>query len=662
MKSNEIRYLINEDRNEFDSGEIADLKEKLDSLDDNERESYRNNNATAIAECDADRLLIVSGPGTGKSHLFLERIRHWLKRDEHANITIISFVGKLVAGLQSDVNNKLTKEEQSRVEAFTLHKLAKSIIQKSISTIEFKSKSNIGILDDFWQKIIWEDTLENFEGKECEWLDIQKELYNNSQYFDGDKCLIRNYYLELCQYLKAVSFIDLILNATQSLKENPELNKSNYFIIDEYQDFNLAEEALIKELTAKSEGLFIVGDDDQVLYDFKESRPKFIREMYRGKDYAIGMLPYCGRSSFNIVKGASHFLSSLDRRSESIDKIYLPICTTNENSKISIVGCPSPSSATTYIEEFMIDNKKDIEERANQLELGKPVDSYLLILTPAKSVSFYKKSKPNIFELIEKYKRKEHRYSKEYNKFCIYYSLSKNLSNNFLFRKLLYYEEVSTKRVHEIIQKGLQDKKDLCKFIEYDEIEKILEKCRVFDTTITETQLLLGYLMSEIEHKFSDFDINSIRKDFEYQIESEKPLLQFEYDLLVSSKSQESETQAVNAIDLLTIQGSKGLSADHIFIIGFDDVNMRVTENAFYVAITRARKSIHIITACKSGGSNKSHDFLSKLSDSYLEFLTYTKSDPPANKLKRLASRNEFIMQISKWCKRYVKRPRKSSS
>jgi len=76
----------------------------------------------------------------------------------------------------------------------------------------------------------------------------------------------------------------------------------------------------------------------------------------------------------------------------------------------------------------------------------------------------------------------------------------------------------------------------------------------------------------------------------------------------------------------MTIVGSKGLSADHVIIIGFDDVNMsRITKNAFYVAMTRARKSLHILTALKSGGARQAHNFLERLPDEHAEYYSYKK-------------------------------------
>jgi superfamily I DNA/RNA helicase len=94
------------------------------------------------------------------------------------------------------------------------------------------------------------------------------------------------------------------------------------------------------------------------------------------------------------------------------------------------------------------------------------------------------------------------------------------------------------------------------------------------------------------------------------------------------AEAEEIAVKEMAAIELMTIVGSKGLSADHVIIIGFDNVNMGwVTRNAFYVAMTRARRTLHIVTALKAGGAARTHDFLDNLPDDNLEFSKYTKGD-----------------------------------
>ena len=76
-----MRHLINNDGTPFESAELQTLREELDALDDDGRTEYRNQNASAIAQHGAVKFLIVSGPGTGKSTLFKNRIGYWLGKN-----------------------------------------------------------------------------------------------------------------------------------------------------------------------------------------------------------------------------------------------------------------------------------------------------------------------------------------------------------------------------------------------------------------------------------------------------------------------------------------------------------------------------------------------------------------------------------------------------
>ena len=96
----------------------------------------------------------------------------------------------------------------------------------------------------------------------------------------------------------------------------------------------------------------------------------------------------------------------------------------------------------------------------------------------------------------------------------------------------------------------------------------------------------------------------SVGNPGELQRELDKQLVASEEGLALihrdeeEAESSEREVKEMSAVELLTIVKSKGLTADHVIIIGFDDVNMKfVSKNAFYVALTRARKSLHLLTS-----------------------------------------------------------------
>jgi superfamily I DNA/RNA helicase len=121
----------------------------------------------------------------------------------------------------------------------------------------------------------------------------------------------------------------------------------------------------------------------------------------------------------------------------------------------------------------------------------------------------------------------------------------------------------------------------------------------------------------------------SDRRNVEKQMES-KPINQKILEQLEREEDEGAELEEVGkrvgAVELMTIVGSKGLSADHVIIVGFDNIHMKwVSRNAFYVAMTRARKSLHILTAVKAGGARQAHHFLDRLPDDHVEFYSYKK-------------------------------------
>jgi superfamily I DNA/RNA helicase len=79
---------------------------------------------------------------------------------------------------------------------------------------------------------------------------------------------------------------EIIPYAYRYLRDNPaapEREMFDYILVDEYQDLNKAEQAVIDLLTGAGH-VCIVGDDDQSLYSFKHAHPAGIREFHLTHD------------------------------------------------------------------------------------------------------------------------------------------------------------------------------------------------------------------------------------------------------------------------------------------------------------------------------------------------------------------------------------------
>src|SRR5207248_11651836 len=96
--------------------EVEAISETLSGLPNDERVKYRNENAAAIAHDNASHLLVVAGPGAGKSFLFLEPIRHWLANHDSPQIYVSSFVRKLVNDLRNDIELRIGDDGKRQVE------------------------------------------------------------------------------------------------------------------------------------------------------------------------------------------------------------------------------------------------------------------------------------------------------------------------------------------------------------------------------------------------------------------------------------------------------------------------------------------------------------------------------------------------------------------
>ena len=373
MSEMTLRVLINEDGSPFDSEELGKLRSLLDALQTREeREGYRNQNANEIAKHPSGKLLIVSGPGTGKSFLFMQKIKHWLSNGVDGDIFVTSFVRKLVADLQNDVN-KLDEEQRNRITVSTLHKFARSIVEKNHGTSQWRFQPYFKIIAESWKEVVWEDVLAFFDGiRQTDYSrkKFEYQLHNDQLSEDGDWPNLIQKYFELCRFYNAAGFADLISRAKDALNENEDLNSNACFIIDEYQDFNASEDALLETLTSNATSILIVGDDDQVLYEeLKSGKAELIRTRYSSSSITNAMLPFCGRSDYHITKAAAHFIQS-DAESECIEKIYLPLEPTSAGEKVKVVACAQPVTVVDFIQKFIEEHESQIKERKAKIESG----------------------------------------------------------------------------------------------------------------------------------------------------------------------------------------------------------------------------------------------------------------------------------------------------
>ncbi len=256
-------------------------------------------------------MMIVAGPGTGKTRTLTHKIAHIIENGADVNrILALTFTNKAAMEMKtrltslSDMNGKLPF-------VGTFHALGYRILSSSMPDI------SLGVVDEETRRQLIKDTLaiNAFASSISvddlmEWIVCAKQnLRSCTQALDGicppehlsDFSRCYRDYENLMRIQNRVDFEDLIFKAVQLLETNnghcplcPD--GFNHIYIDEYQDINAGQYHLVKLLAGGHAHVCIIGDPDQSIYgfrgsdagcfkwflhDFEDAQTVFLRKNYR---------------------------------------------------------------------------------------------------------------------------------------------------------------------------------------------------------------------------------------------------------------------------------------------------------------------------------------------------------------------------------------------
>ena len=127
-------------------------------------------------------------------------------------------------------------------------------------------------------------------------------------------------YSEAKARMVALDFNDLLLRSLWLLRDDPEVyemtrERWTHVLVDEYQDTNRLQEAWIRQLVAEGNQLTVVGDDDQVLYQFRGAEASNILEFPKRYEAAtVVRLDENFRSAGHILACANSIISRVEHR------------------------------------------------------------------------------------------------------------------------------------------------------------------------------------------------------------------------------------------------------------------------------------------------------------------------------------------------------------
>ena len=243
-------------------------------------------------------VLVIAGPGSGKTKTLVDRIVNLVKKGvEPEAIMVGTFTEKAAKELITRISNRLLEDgirvNLNEMYVGTLHSIFLRFLEENREYTRLKRSYRL--FDQFEQIFMIFQHIREFMAVEeftdligdhrvSLWIKAQSiaEKVNvvSEEILDVEKlekskrasvrALAKCYkiYKEILEEENALDFSTIQLEAYQLLTNHPEVlekiqEKIQYFMVDEYQDTNTIQERILLMLASRNNNICVVGDDDQ---------------------------------------------------------------------------------------------------------------------------------------------------------------------------------------------------------------------------------------------------------------------------------------------------------------------------------------------------------------------------------------------------------------
>lgn len=566
--------------------------------------------------------LVLAVPGSGKTTMLLERIKILSNEFDPKNILNLTFSRSQAVDMK---NRYLNESQRDRINTnfMTIHAFCYLVIRNFYKkqNLELKileaddSYNKYNLIKEIYYKtnkrIMSDEDMKNFFSvvgymrnslSDLSYLKNSQIKNINLIYQSYEKFKKDNFYIDYddMQTL-ALELINTYPNLLKSIR-----NKYKYIQLDEGQDTSILQFKIIEKIVAPNNNLMIVADDDQSIYGFRAAEPSYLlnfREKYPNAKF-ISMNEN-HRSSGNIVEVCHKFIKQNKNR---YDK---NIFTKKDlGDKVHLANLTDSKEVYKYIIDHMDPKKTNAILYRNNISCLNLI-SFLIDDDRGFTINFpsydYFNSKiiRDLENIIE---------------------FSNDFYNVDLFSEIYY--KINTYLNKEEIKKLVYKSKNLDVFSYLEEIvddEKSYNLANVkrklihlrklhLDKKISYIYTYMGYgtYIDTFSKKYYELIYN---KDL--YIES---LINFTKDLKSLDefhekiRKYEKMNQKLTSSNLIlsTIHRSKGLEYDNVFIIDLvknefpmlkeDENNLEEERRVFYVAMTRAKENLYLLSLKKRIG------------------------------------------------------------
>jgi DNA helicase-2/ATP-dependent DNA helicase PcrA len=292
----------------------------LDTLNENQRKAI---------EWPEGPLLVLAGPGSGKTLVLTLRVAQLLERDENAAVLALTFTNKAAAEMRERVD-RLLGQHGERAQLCTFHSFATDVLRQH--------GSHLGIQPDFALLTQEEDRValvEEIVGTLADEGHVLPTDHRNtlslldrlfaSSYEGGAEApslvhtpeWVPGLFAGYCRRLIKENRLDfgaLLHFARELLTKHPAVTRVlragwTHVCVDEFQDTNKAQYDLLRLLVAeRSPNLFVVADDDQIIYQWNGASPERLQTLKHDYQMTVLQLPENYRCPKEIINLANRLI------------------------------------------------------------------------------------------------------------------------------------------------------------------------------------------------------------------------------------------------------------------------------------------------------------------------------------------------------------------
>ncbi|AEM68971.1 ATP-dependent helicase [Mycoplasma putrefaciens] len=587
---------------------------------------------------------IIAAAGSGKTRVITAKVAYLIEnlKIKPSRILAVTFTNKAAKEMKSRVL-EIVGDDSKSVFISTFHSWCCRVLRSDGSKIGLEK--NFSIIDSDDQKtiikrcvresniILTEEQKRIFDKQILYKIKQWKEnLYSSDEALKDALNTIERYYAVIYklydQKLKesnSLDFDDLQIYVYKLFDTNPEVlvkwkQAYDYVMVDEFQDTNEIQFALIKFLTKDTNHLTVVGDPDQTIYSWRGAKVDIILNFSKVYPNAVSIfLNQNYRSTQQIVNISNGLINKNKNREQKV------VFTNNNSGKKAIVKeCDSRQDEARYVASQI----KQLVKQGYQYK-----DFFILHRINAWSQEFEKElfNQKIPFQLIGGIKFRERKVIKDAMAFLKMISIKDSIASERVLGLIPKIGSVTIKKITDLSEQEkltifdllVSDDKTLIYSItkQLDDLSEVLKTAHQMFLNNDSVENILRYLLVntgyEEKLKITKDDENlaninafydqlkNFDNDFnsQYYLEENKLIAFLQEESLTGDADEQTYSDKVL---LLTVHAAKGLENKVVFIVGVNQgifpskssVNIQAEieeeRRTFYVALTRAKEQLYL--------------------------------------------------------------------